>query len=46
MAALLGGDYFSQRDPERTPRQLVAQLEKLGHVVTLETSTATSAVTT
>ena len=42
----LGGDYFSQRDPERTTRRLVAQLEKLGHVVTLETSTATSAVTT
>ena len=41
----LGGDYFSQRDPERTTRRLIAQLEKLGHVVTLETSTATSAVT-
>jgi transposase len=42
----LGGDYFSQRDPERTTRRLVTQLEKLGHVVTLETSTAPSAVAT
>lgn len=43
-----GGDYFAKRDPERTTRRLVAQLEKLGHAVTLEpaTSTATSGVAT
>lgn len=33
----LGGDYFARRDPERTTRRLVAQLEQLGHVVTLQT---------
>jgi len=32
----LGGDYFRQRDPERQTRRLVAQLERLGHAVTLE----------
>jgi transposase len=31
-----GGDYFARRDPERTTRRLVAQLERLGHAVTLE----------
>jgi transposase len=43
-----GGDYFARRDPERQTRRLVAHLEKLGHVVTLEpaTSTAPSAVAT
>lgn len=35
-----GGDYFSHRDPERTTRRLVAQLEHLGHLVTLETAAA------
>ena len=39
----LGGDYFARRDPERTARRLIAQLEKLGHQVTL-TPTATQAV--
>jgi len=34
----LGGDYFARRsDPERTTRRLVAQLERLGHQVTLQT---------
>lgn len=33
----LGGDYFRKRDPERQTRRLVAQLERLGHKVTLET---------
>jgi transposase len=34
----LGGDYFARRsDPERQARRLVAQLERLGHRVTLET---------
>jgi transposase len=32
----LGGDYFQRRDPERTTKRLVAQLEALGHHVTLE----------
>jgi transposase len=32
----LGGDYFRRRDPERQTRRLVAQLEALGHTVTLE----------
>jgi transposase len=34
----LGGDYFSRRDPERQTRRLVAQLERLGHHVTLQTA--------
>jgi hypothetical protein len=42
------GDYFTRRDPERQTRRLVAHLEKLGHVVTLQpaTSTAPSEVAT
>ena len=32
----LGGDYYQRRDPERQTRRLVAQLERLGHKVTLE----------
>jgi transposase len=32
----LGGDYFRTRDPERQTRRLIAQLERLGHKVTLE----------
>jgi len=32
----LGSDYFRKRDPERQTRRLVAQLERLGHKVTLE----------
>jgi transposase len=32
----LGGDYFRHRDPERATKRLVAQLEALGHKVTLE----------
>jgi transposase len=31
-----GGDYYSRRDPERATRRLLAQLERLGHKVTLE----------
>jgi len=38
-----GADYFAKLDPERTTRRLVARLEKLGHMVTLETSTAPTA---
>jgi transposase len=32
----LGGDYFRKRDPESATRRLVAQLQALGHNVTLE----------
>ena len=39
----LGGDYFARRaDPARITKRLVAQLERLGHTVTLQTSTSTS----
>jgi len=39
----LGGDYFRKRDPERITKRLIAQLEALGHVVTLQpTATTTS----
>jgi transposase len=31
----LGGDYLARRDPDRQTRRLVAQLERLGHTVTL-----------
>jgi transposase len=36
----LGGDYFRRRDPERQTRRLVAQLERLGHTVTLQKAAA------
>ncbi len=37
----LGGDYFQRRaDPERLTRRLVAQLERLGHTVTLQEAAA------
>jgi transposase len=36
----LGGDYFHKRDPERATRRLIAQLQALGHKVTLEPATA------
>jgi hypothetical protein len=39
----LGGDYFTNRDPERQTKRLVRQLERLGHTVTLEAVVATSA---
>ena len=32
----LGGDYFRKRDPERQTKRLIAELERLGHKVTLE----------
>jgi len=32
----LGGDYFQRCDPARTTKRLIAQLEALGHHVTLE----------
>ncbi|MGH3002950.1 MAG: IS110 family transposase [Gaiellaceae bacterium] len=36
----LGGDYYARRDPERAARRLVAQLERLGHTVTLQEASA------
>jgi transposase len=36
----LGGDYFTNRDPERQTRRLVKQLERLGHHVTLTEAAA------
>ena len=32
----LGGDYYRKRDPERITKRLIAQLESLGHKVTLQ----------
>ncbi len=32
----LGGDYYARRNPERQTKRLVAQLERLGHHVTLQ----------
>ncbi len=32
----LGGDYFERRDPDKTVKRLIGQLERLGHTVTLE----------
>jgi transposase len=41
----LGGDYFARRaDPDRIAKRLVAQLERLGHNVTLHTSTTPEAM--
>ena len=35
--------YFARRaDPDRIAKRLVAQLERLGHTVTLQTSTSTA----
>lgn len=36
----LGGDYFARRDPAKTTKRLVAQLERLGHTVTLQEAAA------
>jgi transposase len=35
-----GGDYFARRDPERTRKRLVGQLERLGYTVTLQEGAA------
>jgi hypothetical protein len=35
-----GGDYFARRNPERTRKRLVGQLERLGYTVTLQEGTA------
>jgi len=36
----LGGDYFRRRYPEKITKRLIAQLEALGHHVTLEAAAA------
>ena len=36
-----GSDYYARRDPERTTRRLIAQLERLGHTVTLQPAVPT-----
>jgi transposase len=36
----LGGDYYTRRDPERQTKRLVAQLQRLGHHVTLHEANA------
>ncbi len=36
----LGGDYYQRRDPKRQTKRLVAQLERLGHTVTLQAAKA------
>jgi transposase len=36
----LGGDHLNRRDPERQTKRLVAQLERLGHTVSLQQATA------
>jgi transposase len=41
----LGNDYFTRRaDPDRIAKRLIAQLERLGHTVTLQTSTPQEAI--
>jgi transposase len=35
-----GGDFFARRDPERTRKRLVGQLERLGYTVTLQEGAA------
>ena len=35
-----GGDYFTRLDPQKHARRLVAQLERLGHTVTLQEAAA------
>jgi len=32
----LGGDYYQRRDPDKTTKRLLSQLERLGHTVTLQ----------
>ena len=36
----LGPDYYHRRDPARTTKRLIAQLERLGHNVTLQETAA------
>jgi transposase len=37
-----GADYFARRNPERQTRRLVAQLQRLGHTVTLQQAEMTT----
>jgi transposase len=37
-----GADYFARRNPERQTRRLVAQLQRLGHTVTLQQTEVTT----
>jgi len=37
----LGGDYYAHRNPQRETKRLVAQLQRLGHTVTLQEANAT-----
>ena len=39
----LGGNYFTNRDPERQTKRLIQQLERLGHTVTITTPDAAPA---
>ena len=36
----LGGDYYRRRDPQGTTKRLIAQLQALGHHVTLQAAAA------
>ena len=40
----LGGDYYTRLNPERQTRRLVAQLQRLGHTVTLQEAAEGSSV--
>jgi len=35
-----GGDYFTRLDPDKQTRRLLAQLERLGHIITLQKAPA------
>jgi transposase len=35
-----GGDYFTRLDPDKQAKRLIAQLERLGHTVTLQEAAA------
>ncbi|HTZ65383.1 MAG TPA: hypothetical protein VMB51_14865 [Solirubrobacteraceae bacterium] len=35
-----GSDYFTRLDPDKHTRRLIAQLERLGHTVTLQKAAA------
>ena len=35
-----GGDYYTRLDPDKQTRRLVAQLQRLGHIVTLQEAAA------
>jgi transposase len=39
----LGGDHFTNQDPERQTKRLIKQLERLGHAITREEAAPTPA---